>query len=110
MAFTLNRSNFSAPSTISIGHAGHSKEIAAQQEYILTTFGKQLATMLAEILRQLTIYNKEAIYPILSVIEPFMETEQNQNIAIPPRSSREVTIEITREGRVTPKIYLDESL
>ncbi len=73
-------------------------------------FGTQLATMLAKVLDELEKNNREAIGPIVSILEPYMEVNRDLKVNILPKSSREVNIEITKVGRVTSKIYLDESL
>ena len=78
--------------------------------YILPQFGNQLATMLAKVLDELEKNNREAIGPIVSILEPYMEVNRDLKVNVLPKSSREVNIEITKVGRVTPKIYLDESL
>ena len=79
--------------------------------YILPQFGDQLARTLAKVLDELEKNNPEAIGPIVSILEPYMEeTNRSLKVNIRPKSSREVNIEITKVGRVTPKIYLDESL
>jgi hypothetical protein len=77
--------------------------------YILPQFGNQLAIMLAKVLDELEKNNREAIDPIVSILEPYMETNRDLKVNIRPKSSREITLKITKMGKVTPKIPLDES-
>jgi hypothetical protein len=76
--------------------------------YILPPFGNQLAIMLAKVLDELEKNNPEAIGPIVSTLEPYMETNRGLKVNTHPKSSREVNIKITKMGKVTPKIHLDE--
>src|SRR5260370_4350119 len=77
------------------------------QVQALTSFAEQLAVGLAHTLNILKIYNEPAIYQIMTVLEPYMEAIPEIDFHIPPKSSREIIIEVTREGRATPKIYFD---
>lgn len=77
------------------------------KEYMLVTLGKHLATILAQIIDQLSISNREAINPIISIIKPYIETDQDLYVHMPPKSSREVIINITRQGKAKPKADLD---
>jgi hypothetical protein len=83
----------------------HSTQVQA-----LTSFAEQLAIGLAQTLNILKIYNEPAINQIMTVLEPYMEAIPEIDFHIPPKSSREVIIEVTREGRATPKIYFNETL
>ena len=74
---------------------------------MLITVGKQLATTLVHVLDQLSDYNQEAIHPKISNIEPYLETNRELYAPMPPKSSREVVVNITREGKAKPKASLD---
>ena len=76
---------------------------------LVPQLGKQLAMMLAEVLDELEKNNREAVDSILAILEPYMETNRDLKVNIRPKSSREITVKITKVGRVTPKILLDES-
>lgn len=76
-------------------------------EYMLVTLGKHLATALTQIIDQLGAYNPKAISPIISIIEPYIETDRDLYVHMPPKSSREVTFNITRQGKAKPKADLD---
>jgi len=94
--------------TSTISNTTPSVTSSAIAEYRLTILGKLLATMLAHTLDQLKNYNEEAIYPILSLLEPYSrDTDQELYVRMPPKSSREVIIEVTRQGRAKPKADLD---
>ena len=99
--------SFSPYSDLSISHIAITPSMLAG--YILPQFGNQLATMLARVLDELEKNNKEAIGPIVSILEPYIEVNRSLKVNILPKSSREVNIEITKVGRATPIIHLDES-
>lgn len=71
-------------------------------EYLLAQTGIQYATRLASILDKLGKLNSEAIYPIMSILDPYMEPTPIIDFHIPPKSSRELIIDVTKEGRATP--------
>lgn len=77
------------------------------KEYMLVTLGKHLATILTQIIDQLGAYNPKAISPIISIIEPYIETDRDLDVHMPPKSSREVTLNITKQGKAKPKADLD---
>lgn len=113
VAYTSNRSELLTSRDcwpISTTILTQTTETPVLSEYRLITLGKQLATKLAEILDQLKVHNEEAVYPIMSILEPYMETTEELDFSFPPKSSREVIIEITRRGKVEPTIYFDDSL
>ncbi len=95
----------STPFTVSNTTKG--VESAKLIEYRLISFGKLLAITLANTLNQLRNYNEEAIYPIVSFIEPYKKVDQDLYVRMPPKSSREVTIEVIRRGKAKPKADLD---
>lgn len=101
-------SSFSSHLDLPISHIAITPSMLAG--YILPLFGNQLATMLARVLDELEKNNREAIGPIVSILEPYMGANRGLKVNILPKSSREVNIEITKVGRLTPKIHLDESL
>ncbi len=95
---------------ISTGNISQTQEKHVMQEYALVSLGVLFATGLAKILDMLRTRNQQAVYHILSILEPYMEPVPELNFSFPPKSSREVIIEVTRKGRVEPIIYLDDSL
>ena len=80
---------------------------SAYNEHMLVTVGKGLAEALAKILDQLSQYDKDATDPIISILEPYIEKSQDLYVHMPPKSSREVTIEVTVRGKAKPKASLD---
>jgi hypothetical protein len=69
--------------------------------------GKFLAQELHDILVDLRLYQAETIYPIMSILEPFIEATGELSIDMPPKSSRRVTINITRRGRAKPEYFAE---
>jgi hypothetical protein len=106
--YTPVQEYFSISPPISTGNISQTQEWRTFQEYALVTLGKQLATWLTEVLAMLRTYNEQAIYPIVSILDPYMETTSGMDFSFPPKSSRKVTVEVTRKGKVTPTIYFDE--
>lgn len=109
VTYTPNRNNFLTPGInlpISTVHV-QSPETSALGEYRLITFGQQLAAALAKTLEQLAVYNKEAIHPIVAVLEPYMNVDRELQAHVPPKSSREVVLEVTRQGKAKPRASLD---
>lgn len=82
-------------------------ESSELREYYLITHGKLLAKMLAQTLDQLRAYNEEAVYPIVSILEPYMEITQELDLRMPPISSRKVTLNVTDRGRAEPDLDLE---
>lgn len=95
---------------IPTGNALQTTTMPSLNEQRLASVGMLLAHMLAVTLDQLRIYNERAIYPIMSILEPYMEPIQEIDFHIIPKSSRDVIIEVTREGKAVPKIHFDERL
>lgn len=98
-------SHISGPTMVFIS-AEHT-ELPALTEYRLIYTGRLLAVMLAHTLDQLKNYNKGAIHPIVSFIEPYKNVNQELYAHMPPKASREVTIEVTRRGKAKPRASLD---
>src|SRR5260221_160951 len=53
------------------------------------------------------VYDKPAIYRIVSILEPYMETTQELDLHMPPISSRRVTVNVTDRGRAKPDLYIE---
>ena len=106
VAFTPNR-NYQATLPILVGNIVVTPE---QIEELLITAGEYHAIQLVRVLDALKPLNEDAIYPIMSILEPYMEPIQEIDFHIPPKSSRDVIIEVTREGKAVPKIHFDERL
>jgi len=95
---------------IPTGTISQTTAMLSLNEYRLASIGMLLAKLLAYTLDQLRTYNERAVYPIMSILEPYMEPIQEIDFHIPPKSSRDVIIELTREGKAVPKIHFDETL
>ncbi len=93
---------------ISTGVVSQTTDLHPKQ--ILTFIAEHLAIGLAQTLSVLEIYDKPSVYRIMSILDPYIEEIPELDFHIPPKSSREVTIEVTREGRVPPHFHFDESL
>ncbi len=86
-----------------------SEYISPKSEDVLLAIGKQLAESLARILEQLAAAdNTVAIRSLLKDIQPFIE-EQEQAISVkmPPKSSRQIELTITRREKAKPDASLD---
>src|SRR5438270_10624625 len=69
--------------------------------------GKFLAQELHDILVDLRLYHAETIYPIMSILEPFIQPTEELNLDMPPKSSRRITINVTRTGRAKPEYFTE---
>jgi len=104
VAFTPNR-NYQATLPILVGNIVVTPE---QIEELLITAGEYHAIQLVRVLDALKPLNEDAIYSIKSILEPYMVTTSGMEFPFPPESSRTVTSEVTRRGRVEPNFYFDE--
>jgi len=95
---------------ISTGVVSQTTDLYPKQIYALTFIAEHLAIGLAQTLSVLEIYDKPAVYRIMSILDPYIEEIPELDFHIPPKSSREVIIEVTREGRVPPHFHFDEAL
>jgi hypothetical protein len=95
IAFTPNTS-VQALLAISVGNTPD------QDEYRLITRGTHLALWLVKTLDALKKLNPNAVYPIMSILEPYTGTDQELDLQMPPKSSRRVTITVTNRGRANP--------
>jgi len=77
------------------------------QEQILLAIGKMLAIQLASILEQFKADHREATSSIIAILEPYLNTHQELDTCIPPKFSREITINVSRGGKVRPEASLD---
>jgi hypothetical protein len=107
-ASNLSPTPFEATSTITSSDS--SKEITSRQVEVLTGIGCILGNVLAELLDQLQTYNEAATYPIISILEPYFEETPIIDFHIRPNSSREIILEVSREGKAVPYIPCDNSL
>jgi hypothetical protein len=73
----------------------------------LAPIGEQLAVWLAEVLDQLKCYNEEAIDPIVSIIEPYLETDQDLDFSPSLQPSRRFVATVTRREAPESELYLD---
>ncbi|HYT36930.1 MAG TPA: hypothetical protein VEL49_07070 [Ktedonobacteraceae bacterium] len=80
------------------------------QVQALTFIAEHLAIGLAQTFSVLEIYDRAAVYRIMSILDPFKEEIPELNFSFPPISSKEVTFDVTRKGKVEPTIYLDDTL
>ncbi len=76
-------------------------------EKLLVNLGEILATTLVNILEELSKYNRDAVYPITSILEPYLKTQQELFAHMPPKSSREITVNVARSGKAKPTVSLD---
>src|SRR5260370_12701655 len=95
---------------ISTGVVSQTTDLHPKQIYALTFIAEQLAIGLAQTLGVLEIYDKPSVNRIMSILNPYIEEIQELDFHIPPKSSREVIIEVTREGKVPQHFHLDEHL
>ncbi len=70
---------------------------------ILSELSKVLATLLANVLYELNKYDPKAVYPIVSILEPYIETSSELDLDMPPISSTRITAKVTDRGRAEPK-------
>jgi len=69
--------------------------------------GIQLAKMLAHTLDQVRVYNRQAIYPIMSILEPYIEEAEELVLDMPPIRSVQGIAEVIDRGRVEPDFYFE---
>lgn len=91
---------------ISTGFVLQTTDLPLNHVDVLTFIAEHLAMGLAQTLSILEIYDKPAIYRIISILEPYMETTQELDLHMPPISSQKVTINVTDRGRAKPDLYL----
>jgi hypothetical protein len=102
--------NLQANLSISTGANARTTDMHAAQVQALTSLTEQLAVWLVKALNVLKVYNEPAIYPIMSILEPYMEETPDIDFSFPPKSSQDVTIKVINRGRVTPTISIGDSL
>ena len=73
-----------------IGSTSFKAMTPAQVERLIH-FGNILAGLLAIVLDQVRAYNTQAVYSIISIVEPFREESKGLDLDTPPESSSEVT-------------------
>jgi hypothetical protein len=69
--------------------------------------GKLLALELHDILVALRPYHAETIYPIMSILEPFIEATEELNLDMPPKSSIRVVAKVIDKGIAEPEFYFE---
>src|SRR5438105_861327 len=89
--------NYQATLPISTGKA----------EDLLINAGRFYAMEIYRILRVLKNINKDAIYPIVSIIEPFMEVTEELDIDMPPISSTRGIARVRDRGTAEPEFYFE---
>ncbi len=72
-------------------------------EFRLFSLGMQLAKRLANTLDQIRVYNRLAIYPIVSILEPYLEEAEELVLDISPISSIRRIARVIDRGRAEPK-------
>ena len=95
IAFTPNR-NYQATLPTFVGNIAVTHE---QVEYLLITVGEYHARQLVRVLDALKTVNEDAVYPITSILEPYMKVTEELDLHMPPLSSRRVTINVIDRGR-----------
>lgn len=71
----------------------------------LVAHAKLQALGLAHTLTKIKLLDESEIYPILPPLVPFFLAMGELNFDMPPKSSRRVTINITRKGRAKPEYF-----
>jgi hypothetical protein len=92
---------------IPTGNISQTTAMLSLNENRLASVGMLLASMLAYTLDQLRAYNERAIYPIMSILEPYMKATEELDLRMPPLSSRRVTINVTDRGRAKPDLSIE---
>ena len=69
--------------------------------------GKLLAQQLHDILVDLRLYHAEAIYPIMSILEPFIEATEEWNLDMPPKSPITVVAKVIDRGKARPEFNFE---
>jgi hypothetical protein len=92
---------------ISTGFVLRTTDLQLNQVDALTFIAEHLAMGLAQTLSILEVYDKPAIYRIVSILEPYMEATQELDLHMPPISSRRVTVNVTDRGRAKPDLYIE---
>jgi len=92
---------------IPTGNISQTTAMLSLNENRLASVGMLLASMLAYTLDQLRAYNERAVYPIMSILEPYMKVTEELDLRMPPLSSRRVTINVTDRGRAKPDLSIE---
>lgn len=69
--------------------------------------GKLLAQELHDILVDLRLYHAETIYPIMSILEPFIEATEELDIDMPPILSTRGIGRVIDRGTAEPEFYFE---
>jgi hypothetical protein len=94
VALTININN---PTTSLVATTNDATEINTQRTNLLIAYGEYYAIQLTRVLDVLATYHQDAIEPIMSILDPYIEPIPVIDFHIPPKSSREIEIEIFRE-------------
>jgi hypothetical protein len=95
--------SFNSWRDITIGSISQMTVIPMLSEFRLFSLGMQLAKRLANTLDQIRVYNRLAIYPIVSILEPYIEEAEELVLDISPISSIRRIARVIDSGRVEPK-------
>lgn len=106
----IPHANLQASWPVTTGVNPQTTDIRAAQAQALSSLAEHLAIWLAGTLDVLRTYNEQAIYPIMSILEPYMEEAPELDFSFPPKSSQDVTIKVISRGRVTPTISIEDVL
>jgi hypothetical protein len=106
----IPHANLQASWPVTTGVNAQTTDIRAAQTQALSSLAEHLAVWLARTLDVLRGYDEQAIYPIMSILEPYMEETPDIDFPFPPKSSRDVTIKVTNRGRVTPTLFIEDVL
>src|SRR5713226_4645870 len=100
----IERESFVMP--ISTGSFAQWTQTPWLDEHRLASRARRCAIELASLLEQLKASNEQVIYPIISILEPYMKATEELDLRMPPLSSRRVTINVTDRGRAKPDLYI----
>jgi len=92
---------------ITTGNISQTTSTLSLNDNRLISFGVLLATGLAKTLNQIRALNEQAIYPIMSILEPFIEVPEALNLDMPPKSSLRVVAKVIDKGKAEPEFYYE---
>ncbi len=77
--------------------------IPTLSEFRLVSLGMQLAKRLADTLDQIRVYNRLAIYPIVSILEPYLDEAEELILGMSPISSIRSIAGVIDRGTAEPR-------
>lgn len=95
--------SFNSRRDITTGSISQMTVIPMLSEFRLVSLGMQLAKRLADTLDQIRVFNRLAIYPIVSILEPYIEEAEEMVLDMSPISSIRSIARIIDRGTAEPK-------